>query len=68
MLVQGSPGTSYGGATKLLGVDRDESERIVAVGLGRGGWTVSRRLAWEKLKLHRTLWVKHWHKLVALIS
>jgi hypothetical protein len=33
---QDSPRTSDGGVTKLLGVDRDESERIVATGLGRG--------------------------------
>ena len=37
MLAQGSPRTSDGGATKLFGVDRDESKRIVAAGLGRGG-------------------------------
>ena len=45
---QGSPGTSDGGATKLLGVDRDKLERIVATRLGRGRWPVSGRSAREK--------------------
>ena len=33
---QGSPRMSNGSATKLLGVDKDELERIVAAGLGSG--------------------------------
>ncbi|KAE8100365.1 hypothetical protein FH972_018272 [Carpinus fangiana] len=45
---QDSPGTSDRGETKLLGVDRDELERIVAVELGHGGWAVSGGLAQEK--------------------
>ena len=45
---QGSPGTSNGGTTKLLGVDRDGLERVVAVRLGHGGLAVSGRLAQEK--------------------
>ena len=36
-LAQGIPGMSDGGVTKLLGVDKDESERIVVTGLGCGG-------------------------------
>jgi hypothetical protein len=36
MPAQGCPRTSNGGVTKLLGVDRDELERIMAIGLGRG--------------------------------
>jgi hypothetical protein len=45
---QDSLGTSDRGAIKLLGVDKDELERIVAVGLGHGGWAVSGRSAQEK--------------------
>ena len=67
MPAQGSLGMSDGGATKLLGADRDESERIVAIRLGCSGWAVSGRSAQEK-KLHRTLWIKHWCKPVALIQ
>ena len=47
-LAQGNLGTFDGGVTKLLGVDKDESERIMVAGLGRGGWAVSGRLAQEK--------------------
>jgi hypothetical protein len=48
MPAQGSLGTSDGGATKLLGVDKDESKRIVTARLGHGGWAVSGRSAQEK--------------------
>ena len=75
---QDSMGMFDGGVTKLLGVDRDELEKIVAIGLGRGGWAVSGRSAWLCVGicgiaeggialLHRTLWIKHWHKPIALI-
>ena len=63
---QGSLETSNGGATKLLGVYKDESERIEAAGLGRGGWVVSGRLTQEKTP-HDPL-IKHWHKPVAPVA
>jgi hypothetical protein len=48
MPAHGCPRMFDGGVTKLLGVDRDELERIMAIGLGHGGWTVSGRSAREK--------------------